>query len=133
MTKTRIGKEAVVRVANRIGVLTQVAKIVSDKGIDIEAAVATLEGDDAIIRLITNDHLRTMDALREHQLSPMEARVVVVELPHRPGMLRHITAKLASENIDLAYLYGTTIAGADKSLVILSSTNNDRAVVVLNE
>lgn len=133
MKTARIGKEAVVKVPNRMGVLNQVARIVSDKGIDIEATVATVDGADAIIRLVTSDHLRTMDALREHRLNPLEARVVMIELANRPGLLRHITERLVSENIDLAYLYATALPGTDKCLVIFASTNNDRAVVVLSE
>jgi hypothetical protein len=133
MTKARITKEAVVRVSNRIGVLMQVAKIVSDKGIDIVAVSAGVEGAEAVIRLVTSDHLRTMDAFREHKLNAQEARVVMTEVEHRPGMLRHITEKLTMENIDLTYLYASAAAGQGKSLIIFSSTNNDRAVVVLNE
>ncbi len=133
MRTASIGKEAVVQVPNRMGALTQVARIVSDKGIDIQAAVATVDGADAIIRLVTNDHQRTMDALREHNLNPLEARVVMVEVANRPGLLRHITERLVSENLDLAYFYATATTAAEKCLVIFASSNNDRAVVVLNE
>jgi hypothetical protein len=133
MKTAGIGKEAVVQVPNRMGAMAQVAKILSDKGIDIKAAIATVDGSNAVIRLVTGDHLRTMDALRENALNPLEARVVMIEAANRPGVLRHVTERLVSENIDLNYLYATATAGADKSLVIFASTNNDRAVVVLNE
>ena len=133
MQTARIGKEAVVQVPNQMGVLHQVARIVSDKGIDIRAAVATVEGGDAIVRLVTDDHLRTMDALREHNLNPQEARVVLVEVANRPGLLRHVTERLISEKIDLAYLYASATTAAEKCLVIFASNNNDRAVVALNE
>lgn len=81
---------------------------------------------------MTSDHQRTVDALREQQLQVQEAKVVVVEIEHRPGLLREITEKLARQNIDLLYLYGTA-AGGDRCLVVLSSTNNDWAVKVLND
>ncbi len=132
MQTAKIGKEAVVQVPNRMGALNQVARIVSDKGIDIQAVVATLDGGDAIIRLVTYDHLRTMDALRAHHLNPQEARIVMIELANRQGLLRHITERMMSEKIDLAYLYATATT-AEKCLVIFASSNNDRAVVVLNE
>ena len=133
MRTARIGKEAVVQVPNRMGALTRVARFVSDKGIDIQAVVATVEGTDAIVRLVTDDHLRTMDALRENNLNPVEARVVMVEVANRPGLLRHITERLVSENIDLAYLYASATTASEKCLVIFATSNNDRAVVVLNE
>ena len=133
MQTARIGKEAVVQVPNRMGVLHHVMRLVSDKGINIQAAVATLDGADAVVRLVTEDHLRTMDALREHDLDPQEARVVLVEVPSRPGLLRHITEQLLTENLDLAYLYATASADAGKCLVVFATTNNDRAVLVMNE
>lgn len=133
MQTARIGKEALVRVPNRMGALTRVAKIISDEGIDIEAIIATAEDSEAVIRLVTGNHQRTMDTLRGHGLNPLESRVVTIEVPNRPGSLRHITDRMVSENIDLGYLYATATAGAEKCLVIFASNNNDRAVVVLNE
>ena len=95
--------------------------------------IATLEGGNAVIRLVTGDHRqRTIDVLRKLRPDVEEAKVVVVELAHKPGLLRQITEKLALENIDVFYLYGTA-ADVDKCLVIFSSTNNHRAVMVLND
>lgn len=93
--------------------------------------IGTLEGGDAVIRLVTGDHQWTIDVLRALRPDVQEARVVVAEVDHKPGLLRQITEKLATENIDLFYLYGTAAEG-DKCLVIFSSTNNERAIIVLN-
>lgn len=131
MTKARMAQEAEVRMPNRVGALAEVSKIIADKGIDILAVVAWSEGEDAVIRMVTSDHLRAMDAFRAHDLKPNESRIVITEVPHKPGMLRHITELLAKEKIDLAYLYATA-ADHDKSLVALASSNNDHAVVLLN-
>jgi hypothetical protein len=129
--KARMAKEAIVRVRNRIGALAQVTRSLAEQGINIEAVIATPEGADAVIRLVTADHQRTIDALRELRPDVQEARVVVAELPHRPGLLQHITETLARENIDLFYVYGTA-TDTDNCLVVFSSTNNDRAVILLN-
>ena len=131
MIKARMAKEAIVRMNNRMGVLAQVTKSLADMGINIEAVIATVEGTDAVIRMVTGDHQRTVDALRDQRLEVQEAKVVVAEVEHRPGLLREITEKLARQHIDLSYLYGT--AAGDKCLVVLSSTNNDWAVKVLND
>jgi hypothetical protein len=72
-----------------------------------------------------------MDSLREQQLEAQEAKVILVEGEHRPGLLQLITEKLARENIDVLYLYATAV-NVDKCLVVLSSTNNEWAVMVLN-
>ncbi|HEV2437245.1 MAG TPA: ACT domain-containing protein [Verrucomicrobiae bacterium] len=126
-----MAKEAIVRVENRMGALAQVTRNLADMGINIEAVIATLEGPDAVIRMVTGDHQRTMDALRDQRLEVQEAKVVTAEVAHRPGLLREITEKLARQHIDLSYLYGT--AAGDKCLIVFSSTNNDWAVKVLND
>jgi hypothetical protein len=131
MMKAKMAKEAIIRIRNRIGVLAQVTKTIADKGVNIEAVIATVEGGDAVIRLVTGDHQRTIDVLRELRPDVQEAKVVLAEVEHKPGLLRHITEKLAQENIDLYYLYGTA-TDADKCLVAFASANNDRAVMVLN-
>ena len=129
--KARMAKDAIVRINNQPGALARVTKSVADKGINIEAIIATVEGADAVLHLVTSDHQRTINTLREQQLEVQETKVVVVEALHRPGLLQHITEKLARENMDLFYLYATA-AEADKCLVVLSSTNNEWAVMVLN-
>lgn len=132
MIKARIAKEAIVRIENRIGALALVTRNIAEKGFCIEAVIATLEGTDAVIRMVSDDHQRIMDALREQGLQVQEAKVVTAEIEHRPGLLRQVTEKLAQQNIDLLYLYGTAAPG-DKCLIVLSSTNNDWAVKVLND
>lgn len=129
--KARMAKEAIVRISNRPGALAQITKSLAEKSINVEAVIATADGADAVIRLVTGDHQRTINTLREQQLEVQEAKVVVVDALHRPGLLQRITEKLARENMDLIYLYATA-AEADKCLVVFSSTNNEWAVMVLN-
>ncbi len=131
MIKAKMAKEAIVRINNRPGALAQVTKSIADQGVNIEAVIATVDGADAVIRLVSSDHQRMLDALRVQRLEAQETRIVVVEGVHRPGLLQLITEKLAGENIDLLYLYATAV-NVDKCLVVLSSTNNEWAVMVLN-
>jgi len=131
--KARLAKELVVRVRNEIGVLAQLSKMVADKGINILAVSARVEGMDAVVRLLTSDNLHVLDTFRNRRLNVRENDVVVTEAAHKPGMLRHITEQLAAQGIELYHLYGTAAADQDKSLIVFSSTNNDRAVVLLNE
>ena len=131
MIKARMAKEAIVRISNRTGVLAQVTKSIAEKGINLEAVIATVDGVDAVIQLVSSDHQRIMDSLREQQLEAQETRVILVEGEHRPGLLQLITEKLARENIDVLYLYATAV-NVDKCLVVLSSVNNEWAVMVLN-
>jgi hypothetical protein len=131
--KARTGKEVTVRVHNEIGVLGQLCRMIADKGINILAVCAWVEGSDAVVRLITNDNLRVMDALRAKHYSPRENGVVLLETAHKPGMLRHVTEKLAEKNIDLHHLYATAPDDQNRVLIAFASANNDQAIVLLND
>jgi len=132
MFKTTVGKEIVVRMPNEIGALDRMAKLISDKGIDILAVSTWLEGTEAVLRLVTDDNLRVMDTLRAHKYEPQETEVLVTEALHKPGMLHNICAKLAQGGIDIHHLYATALSAQDHSLIVLASANNDRAMVLLN-
>jgi hypothetical protein len=130
--KTTLAKEIVVRMPNKIGALDRMAKAISDKGIDILAVSAWVEGTEAVIRLVTDDNLRAMDMLRSHKYEAREAEVVVAEALRKPGMLHSICAKLAQGGIEIHHLYATAMTTQDHSLVVFASANNDRAMVLLN-
>ena len=132
MIQARQGKEIVVVTVNQIGSLAEMSKTVSDRGVNILGLCGWVEGQDAVFRMVTDDNLRAADALRARNYSAREKDVVLVELAHKPGMLRSITQKLAAESIDIHHIYATATLDTHQSLVALSTSNNDRAVVLLN-
>ena len=133
MFKVRQGKEVVVKVVNDIGVLAQMSKLVSEKGVNILAVCAWTEGANGFVHLVTDDNLRTADVLREKNFAPEERDVVVVEATHKSGMLKHLTEVLAREQIDIHYVYGSGTIDTETCLIVLTTANNDRAVVMLRE
>lgn len=132
MLTTRFAKEVTVRMENEIGTLDALAKALSEKGINILAVCAWVEGAQAVIRFLTDDASRVMDALRARHHEPRESDVLVTEVPHKPGMLHRITAKLAQEEIDVHHLYATATRSQESTLVVFATANNDRAMVLLN-
>ena len=62
----------------------------------------------------------------------VRADVLATEAPHKPGILRHITERLAHADIDIHHLYATAPLSQNTSLVIFATANNDRALVLLN-
>jgi len=133
MLKARLGKEVVLTVENEVGVLDQIARTVAEKGVDILAMSAWVDGPRAVIHLVTDDNLRVRDALRAKNYDPTESGVVLTDVRHKPGMLRHVTERLTRESVDIHHLYATTVSDQGEALVVLATANNDRAVVLLNE
>ena len=132
MNSARIGKEIVVKVKNEIGVLHAMSKLLAEKGVNILALHGAVGDGNAVVRLVTTDNLRAGDVLRAKNFAPVEQECVLIDLPHKPGMLRGITEKLAAEDIDLTSVYATAGEMQDQCLVVLGCTRHDHAVVVLN-
>lgn len=132
MLNTRPAKEVTVRMQNEIGALDHLAKTVADKGINLLGLCAWVEGEQAVIRLLTDDSVRVMDALKPRNYDVRQNDVLVMEMPHKPGMLHRLTEKLAQGDIDIHHLYAAATGSQDRCLVVFATANNDRAMVLLN-
>ena len=132
MLKARQGKEVVVRTENKIGALADFSRITAERGINTLAVSAWVEGGLAVVRLVTDDTLRTTDALRENGYAFEEIDVVLVDVDNKPGILRHVTDTLSWEEIDLSHLFASAMIDQEQCLVVLNSSDNERAIVLLN-
>jgi len=132
MFEARQGKEIVVKVKNRVGLLFDIFKLISEKGISILAACGNISGDEDVIRLVTDDNLRAIDTINANGYLAEEEDVILMEMPHKPGMLKRITHALALEEIDLRHLYATALTGQEKCLLVLRTSSDSRALLRLN-
>jgi len=127
-------KEISVRVLNDIGILAQLTRIVADKGVNIRATAAWVEDENrGVVRLVTDDNLRAVDALRAHNYAPEEIDSIEVVMQHSPGMLSSVCKKIGNGGINVHYLYASAPVSDETCLTILSTDNNERALVLLNE
>ncbi len=126
-------KEIVLRVKNDMGVLGEVSRLLSERGLSVMAVCANVEQDICTLRLITDDNLRACDILQEHAYTPVEEPVVVLEAPHKPGMLKKLTQRLGEEDIEIVTAYATTCLNDIRCSMVLRTTNDARALVALSE
>jgi hypothetical protein len=132
MLKARQGQEVVVRTGNKIAELARFAKLVAERGLNILAMSLWVEEAEVVIRLVTDDTLRTVDVLRDNGYNPQERNVVLVDAAHKPGILRHVTEMLARENIDLSHLFASATIDQEVCLIVLNSSDNQSALALLN-
>ncbi len=130
-----LAKEIVVTVVNKIGVLADMSKLVAEHGINIEAVAGYADKDNnARIMLVTDDSLRVTDALKKSGYKSLsEAEVILVELENKTGALKYLSAKLATEGIDIKAIYGTTCTGTCPARMVLSTSDNGKALVALKK
>ncbi|HXV27801.1 MAG TPA: ACT domain-containing protein [bacterium] len=131
--KVKAGKEIVVTSKNKVGTLSAVSKALADRGINIVALSAQAAGGVALMNLVVDDHLRAGDALRKKGFQVQENDVVLVHVEDKPGVLRQLTQTLAAKKIDLMNIYGSTTTTYAPCLLVLSSSNNQKAIVALRK
>ncbi|MDD5431887.1 MAG: ACT domain-containing protein [Candidatus Omnitrophica bacterium] len=130
----KLSKEIVVTVVNKIGILADMSKLLADHGVNIEAVAGYAVNNEAKIMLITDDNLRSSDALKKAGYkSLVEREVLVVELENKPGALKQITAKLSGENIDIKQVYGTVCSGSCPAKIVLATSDNEKAIVAFKK
>ncbi|MFH1867497.1 MAG: hypothetical protein ABH843_00875 [Candidatus Omnitrophota bacterium] len=127
-------KEIVITVANEIGVLDDLSRILSENSVNIEAISGYAASGKAVIMLLTDNNRRALSVLqKERYTSAEEKEVVVIDIINKPGTLRSITAKLAAEGIDIKHNYGTICPRGCPARIIISTSDNERAFLIFKE
>ncbi len=124
-------KQLVIETEDRVGLLAEISRLLSDMGINILVLVLQVENSSATFHLITNSQLYARDSLRDAGFQVEEREVVVLELPNRPGELCQITAALARKEIEIMELYTTVAEGSSQEMVVLTCSHNSKAVLML--
>lgn len=128
-----LGKEIVIKVKNKVGIMADISKLLADHGINIEGVAGYVQGGEASLMFVTDDNLRACDAIKKKGFSPVEKEVVVVDLENKAGALKVLSGKLASVGIDINYIYGTTCLEGCPAKIVMSTTDNEKAVVEVNK
>ena len=133
MLAARPGKQLVARVENDVGVLDGIARRLSERGLNILALHGAGHDGTGEIRLVTDDNLRAREALEHHGCAVEEEPVVTVRAAHKPGILRHITERLAHGGIDIRHIHASALLAQEEALVVVQTSNDERAAVLLND
>jgi len=110
--------DLVIDIENRPGALADVAKAISDAGVNIAAATCVGPGDRAELHILVPHAEAARHSLAiSHLAVSREREVVVVDVEDRPGVLADLTRKIAKAGIDLDLVYVATrnrvVFGAD--------------------
>lgn len=136
LKKAALAKQISVTVENRIGVLDVMAGYLADRGINIEAIAGyELPGSThSAVMLVVNDTLRASESIKERGFGPVEVHdVIVAELDNRPGALKTVTSLLVHKSINIRYLYATTSDEQCPVKVVMSTSDNESALITLKK
>ena len=122
-------KQLSVFLENRTGRINEVAKILAENGINMQAFSMAETADFGLLRLIVPDVDKAVEVLRASSFAVMVTDVLCITCPNVPGSLSSVLEKLASNDVFIEYMYA--FSDGDSANVVIRPTNLDAAVNVL--
>jgi len=120
-------------VENGPGRLMEIIEILGKAGIDLRALSIADTAEFGIARIITSDHQRAVNLLREAGFAVSTTKVLAVGLDDEPGALVKVLRILADENINIEYLYAFITRQRRQAYVVLRVENNATASAALEK
>ncbi|MCK5585948.1 ACT domain-containing protein [Candidatus Bipolaricaulota bacterium] len=131
MIDAQLQQEIVLRSEDRVGVLAEIARVLSEMGINLLAVrLRSIEGE-AIVHLLTTSQSYACEALRDAGFELSQRDVVMLELPHHLGFLRRVSEALARKDISIDDLHISVPEEGKVGVVVLTCSNNAHAIQIL--
>ncbi|UCE73117.1 MAG: hypothetical protein JSV56_08740 [Methanomassiliicoccales archaeon] len=113
-------KEFKIQVKHKPGELAKVTETLASRAVNIKAIASEALGDDAYLRVVTNDVNTTQKALDESGTKYIQNDLLTISLIDRPGELAKIAKKLgkAKINIESIYILGQKEGRTEVALVV---------------
>ena len=122
--------EITVRTINQPAIMSKLIAITVSCGAEVLAASSYWDGDSTVVKLVTEDALRTSRALQAAGFACHSNPVVLVETPDKPGLPEFLSDKLVNAGINVLCSYSFR-SDRDLNYVVFKTTNDDRAIYVL--
>jgi hypothetical protein len=119
-----IRSELTVRVQNMPGALGRLCQVLAEERVNILALSLEPSGT---LRLLVDNPVHAAGLLRDRHYHVEERDVIYTVAPNGPGSLARIAALLASEGVNLEYLYVTTVEDQSMAGVVAGVPDAARA------
>lgn len=114
---------------NKTGRINEVARILGDNGINMQAFSMAETADFGLLRLIVPDVDKAVEVLRAASFAVMVTDVLCLSCTNTPGSLSAVLEKLASNNVFIEYMYA--FSDGESANVIIRPDDIQTAMRVL--
>jgi hypothetical protein len=114
--------------ANQPGVVARLCDALAEKGVNILAMAVLDTVDIGTMRIVVDDLEVAKASLDEVGAAYVEVPVITIPIPNTQGGFGHIARVLAAANINIEYVYATSIPGTEYSLGIFRVSDRDAAL-----
>jgi hypothetical protein len=129
--KFQLQRQITVAIENQPGRLAAIAKALAVSGINIKDLSILDNIEQGVIRMVTNDAAATKALLTAQGFHPVEAEVLVIDLPDTPGMLAVLADALAKGSVNIDYAYGSEEPAEQKMRVVMKVSPVTRACEII--
>src|SRR5712692_6469848 len=126
-------KEFTVLMEDRPGTLGKVCRALADRKINILALQSFPIGGKSVTRFIVDNPTTAKSVLDSERLTHTETEVVQEKLPHRPGEIARVAARLGEANININYVYCGLESGTNTPLVFFGVAEVSQASPILDQ
>ena len=114
-------KQLSVFIENRQGRLGEVLSVLKKNKVNILSLSLADTTEYGLLRLIVNNPNVGKEKLTEDGFSTMLTDVIVLKIEHEAGSLQSLLTMLSNNGINVEYMYGLSIDGADAYVVLKAS------------
>ncbi|MBI3272234.1 MAG: ACT domain-containing protein [Planctomycetes bacterium] len=127
----KVVKQLSVFMENRPGMLGNLASLLAEHKINIEALTVSDTMDHAVLRIVVDDPEKALHVFGERGTLVLETEMIALELTNRPGLLRDVALKLGKTGINIDYAYGSAGVAGERGLLYLRVSDIEKAAQVL--
>ena len=118
---------------NKAGRLAEVTGILSEANVNIRALALADTSDFGVLRLIVDDNIKALEALKNRGFTVGRTDVLAVEVEDRPGGLHRLLDMLHKAEINVEYMYAFVQHSGENAVMIFRIDNINEAIRVLEE
>ncbi len=118
---------------NRSGSLSEITKLLADKGINLRALSIAETRDYGVLRIIADDEEKATAALLENGCILSRTPVTVISVPDEPAGLSQILTLLAQANVDIDYMYSLFTHQGGKAYMVFRVADEEKFLEVIGK
>ena len=116
-------KQLSVTLPNKKGEFAKLAWCLAEAQVNI-LAVSVLEStEQGTIRLVVDKPAAAVKALCDAGMPPIQANVLLADVPNEVGTLADLAARLADRGVSIKFAYGSAAAARGTARVVIGCTN----------
>ncbi len=123
-------KQIAIFLENQAGKASACCKVLKDAGVNLTALSIADTKEFGILRIITDDNAKAMDALKTAGYLCSEVELVGLEIPHESGALADLLIALGEGGVNVEYMYSFATANGVAEIAF-KTAQAEKAVEIL--